>query len=59
MGEALRRREGRGSGRVGQESIFAVELVADAEVGDLDLAGVGPQQVARLQIPVDDLLVVD
>jgi hypothetical protein len=38
---------------------MSVELVADAEVGDLNLASVRPQEVARLQVAVDDLLIVD
>ncbi len=57
--EALRRGEGGGAGRVGEEGVAAVELVADAQVRDLDQALRRAQQVGRLDVAVDDLLVVN
>ena len=56
--EALWRGEGGRAGRVGEEGVGAVELVGDAQVGDLDEAVAVPEEVAGLDVPVDDLLVV-
>jgi hypothetical protein len=41
VSETLGCGEGGGPGRVGQEGVVAVELVADSEVGDLDKSGFG------------------
>ena len=57
--EALGRREGRGPRRRGQPRIEAVKLVTHAEVGNLDLAIVRPQEVTGLDVPVDYSLIVD
>ena len=59
MCQAFRRGECRSSCRVRQEGVFADELVAHAQVCNLDFAGVRPQQIARLQVSVNDLLIVN
>ena len=41
--ETLRRGEGGRAGRVGEEGVRPVELIAHTQVGDLHLAVVGPQ----------------
>lgn len=50
--------EGWRPGRAGQQSVVALELVAHSEVCDLQVAVVAQQQVGRLDVPVDDLLVM-
>ena len=58
--ETLRCGECRCAGRVGEEGIMAIKLVADSEVGDLHQPVWGrPEQVAWLDVAVDYLLVVD
>lgn len=59
VADTLWRREGGRAGRVGEVRVGAVELVAHAQVGHLHQAGRGAQQVARLDITVNDLLVVN
>lgn len=54
----LRGHEGRRPRCARQEGVRALELLADAEIGDLDVAVVAQQQVGRLDVPVDDLVVV-
>lgn len=58
VGEGLRRHEGRRAGGAGQQSVVALELVADPEVGYLHVAVVAQQQVGGFDVPVDNLLVV-
>ena len=59
MAEALRGRERRRARGVGEERVRAVELVGDAQVGDLDEAVGRAEEVGGLDVAVDDLLVVD
>lgn len=54
----LRGHEGRRPRCARQESICALELLADAEIGDLDMAVITQQQVGWFDVPVDDLVVV-
>ena len=42
----------------GREAVLVVDQLRDAEVEDLGLAAVRDQDVVRLQVPVDDLVVV-
>lgn len=57
-GECLWGHEGGRAGGVGEEGVLAVELVAHAEVCNLDVAIVPQKQVGGLDVSVDDLLVV-
>ena len=59
MAEALGRREGGRARGVSEERVRAVELVGDAQVGDLDEAVGRAEEVGGLDVAVDDLLVVD
>lgn len=54
----LRGHEGRRPGRARQLGVHPLEFLADAEVGDLDVAVVAQQQVGGFDVPVDDLVVV-
>lgn len=57
-GERFRGHESRCSRRVGEEGVLAIELVANPEVRDLNVAVVPEQQVRWLNVAVDYLLVV-
>lgn len=54
----LRGHERRGPCRAGQLGVVPLKLVADAEVSNLHMAVVPQEQVGRLDVPVDDLLIV-
>lgn len=58
LGQRLGGQEGGGPHRAGQEGVGPLELVTDAEVCDLDVSVLPHQQVGRLHVSVDDLLVV-
>lgn len=58
IGNGLRGHERRGPGCAGQLGVVPLKLVADPEVGDLHMAIVPQEQVGRLDVPVDDLLIV-
>ena len=42
-----------------QECIRPIKFVADSEVSNFDLPGIGSQKVARLQVTVNDFLVMN
>ena len=58
LGQGLGRYEGRGPGRVAEQSVGAVELVAHPEISYPHPSVVAQQQVARLQVSVDYFLEV-
>ncbi len=58
LGKGLGRDESRGPGRVAEQGVGAVELVAHPEVCYPHSPVVAQQQVARFQVPVDYLLEV-